>query len=241
MSLLPNIFIAAGYKTGSTHIGLSLHRILRIKQASVVATRGSIGDEEQRIDIPAANTLFPLGGFIFQNHVRASQSNLPTLLEHEIRPVVVTRNMLDSLVSIRDRFNLVSGDDSRTNPTTSWRTLPTNQQWRWLVYNVTPWMMAFYTSWFKAEIPKLFVSYEDHFKDQTKSIRLILEHTGFNSLGYVSDADIAICTDHKDGNHSGSGISGRGAREIPMKFQYIVRDQAKSWETKLHGRLEKMI
>jgi hypothetical protein len=226
---LPNVFIAGGYKTGSTHIGLSLSRLVRYRRASVIDTRGSIGDEDQRIDKPAANILFPMGGMVFQNHVRASPSNLPILQEHGIRPVIITRNILDSLVSIHRRFNEVEEQEWRAQPSKGWRKMNENQQWKWLAYNVAPWMMSFYVSWLKADIPKLFVTYEGWFKDQVGGTRGILDHVGLSKLGTVTDEEIVKCTEHRDGNFSGSGVSGRGRKEIPIHIRAIIEDQAKAW------------
>ena len=238
---LPNVFIAGGYKTGSTHIGLSTARLIRYRKATVVATRGSIGDEEQRIDGPAANILFPMGGLIFQNHTRASPSNLPILKEHGIRPVVITRNMLDSLVSVRDRFNVVDPQGWRLQPDASWRRMSENAQWKWLTYNVVPWMMAFYVSWIKADIPRVFISYEEWFKDQVAGMRMILDHTGVSELGTVADEEIRKCTEHHDGNFSGSGVSGRGHREVPVCFKGIIFDQADAWGQQWRVDLENLL
>ena len=229
---VPNIFIAGGYKTGSTHIGLSLHRLTGLRKASCVATRGSIGDEEQRIDRPAADILFPMGGLIFQNHIRGSVSNLEILQEHGIRPIIVGRNVLDSLVSIRNRFNEVAVQAWRAQPSKGWHKMTEDQQWRWLTYNVSPWFMAFYSSWYRAEIDKCYVWYEQHFKDQVKSLRSVLTFTGLLDFAEVSDEAILSCCDHTDGNLSSgpnAGQSGRGRREIPGKWIDVIADQARAW------------
>lgn len=226
---LPNIFITAGYRTGSTHIAKSLARILRYRRTTVIAPGGSIGDEGHRIDPPAADVLFPMGGFIFQCHAKGSPGNLPILQKHGIRPVIVTRNILDSLTSVFHRFNQATDTGWLGNPMAGWKSLPDRQKWRWLAYNVSPWVISFYVSWLRADIPKLFVPYEGHFRDQVSSIREILEHTGVSKLGKVSDEDIMKFSDRFDNNFSGSGVSGRGKREVPEEYRDMVLDQVKSW------------
>ncbi len=202
---------------------------MRYRRVSVIAKGGSIGDEGHRIDPSTADALFPLGGFMFQCHAKASPGNLPILQRHNIRPIIVTRNIFDSLVSVQKRFDEATETGWLGNPMQGWKALPDRQKWRWLAYNVSPWMISFYVSWFKADIEKLFVSYEDHFRDQVSGIRRILDHTGISELGSVSDEDIKSVTGRMDGNFSGSGISGRGKREVPAEWQDMIRDQARAW------------
>jgi len=220
-----NIFLAAATRSGSTHIK-NCFVLLGWRAATTHICLDEHFNEEHMVDAKIATALFPMGGFVFQQHTRAIGRNVEILREYGVKPVVTYRNVLDSLVSLKDS----TGKDPRKGYTFLPLHLPDLDQmseddklW-WLAYNMIPWWYSFYVSWRQADIDKLFIRYDEFYDNQTAGLAQILEFTG-NPI--PEDGKLDLVSLHKGGKFN-VGISGRGW-DLPPGIIDLAYSQAKAW------------
>ena len=233
----PNVFLAAGMRTGSTHIKNCLIR-LGLRPASTHITLDDNVNEEHMVDGRAATLLFPMGGFVFQQHVRAIGRNVPLLREYGIRPIVLYRNIYDCVLSWTEQAtrDWTMGKRQHTYSPLhipDWGSLGDGDRLRWVAYNVVPWYFSFYVSWQEAEIEKMFISYERFFEDQPAGLRGILRFSGFYPLPDQRSLEAAAAP---LGGKFSVGLSGRGAG-LPGEVKRIIEKQAEAWGPQWSNRL----
>jgi hypothetical protein len=221
-----NIFVTSFLRSGSTHVKVSLSRLLDYRQATTICSVGARGTDEQNISISAAQILFPIPAQVFHQHTKATGSNLALLERFGFRPVVMVRSVPDCLVSLRERLLRTPDVHPGLYYPPEFVTMSKEDQLTWLVYNVAPWFWAFYESWENATIPRLFVRYEEFYTDQIAGIRRILDHVGI--VHSFTDADIDVACNHRDGRFN-QGRVGRGKEEIPAPLLDVLAAQADAW------------
>ncbi len=184
---------------------------------------------------PAAAQMI-LGSFdeqIFHHHIGATPCNVSILkrYEEESRVVITQRNVLDTLVSLREYLEKPEVRDAwDAGPGCSggqWCALPEDQKMKWIAYNSTPWYFSFFVQWQSAKVNKLVVKYEEFFEDQLDGVRKILDFVGIDQGGY-SDQHISEIAGHRDGKYN-VGRSGRGKEMIPQEMIDVIYDHADSW------------
>lgn len=241
-----NILLASMHKSGSKHIRLTLLRMLDgfIKANLTVNVGGNYSDEHRLVDEELAELLKAGRNRVFLHHIKASPTNLRILKKYPVRPIVIMRNALDCLVSLRDAYNSIDESGAGLVPSEgNWGTWDEEQKFKWLVYNALPWYYSFYLSWKIADISCLNVWYEEHFKDQISSFRRILEHV---FEGNMSDHHRALMEldgkieKYSVGKGGGfvTGISGRGKKEIPSYLIDVAYDMAASWGPEWESQLK---
>jgi hypothetical protein len=229
----PNIFLTSFFRSGSTHIKETLLRLLPgYLSASTVLSAGEIGNDGYcQINVFAAQVLFPRGLTIFHQHTPGTSGNVAMLNRYEIRPVVQMRNMLDSIVSVREL--LATGENQHIGIyyPKQFSKLSTESQLMWCVEFLPIWYFTFYLSWKYADIDKLFIWYDEYYKDQVKGMRRILDHVGLSSLGSVSDESISMASDVIDPGLSRFkfGRPGRGREILSGDMIDGIKRQAMAW------------
>jgi hypothetical protein len=236
LAALPTAFLAAAMRSGSTHIKNCFLRI-GFRPSSTHITFGDHVNEEHMVDGRSAALLFPLGGFVFQQHVRAIGRNVPLLKEFGVRPIVLYRNVLDSIVSWKesaDRDTARGYKQASHSPTymPDWPTLSDRDKLLWITYNIVPWYYSFYVSWREADIESLFVNYDDFFRCQWKEFGQMTRHLGLD----LKDIDLKGAVGGRDGKFN-VGVSGRGD-SLPDEVINIADRQASSWGVSWQHRLE---
>ena len=230
--MAPSIFLASATRSGSTHIANTLVRV-GLRRASLHYGFEDHVNEDYTFDTTAAQILLPMGGFVFQSHARALGRNAP-LLKHFDTPVVVTgRNIFDSLLSIKERTDVDWGRSAGCplafrNTThlplhlPGWGAMDDKDKFAWLVYNVLPWYLSFYASWQDADVRKLWVWYEEYFRDQPAGLEKILDYAEIPfRRDRVALESVSAPTDGK----FSLGVSGRGMDSMSEAFVSKVLDQ----------------
>ena len=227
-----NIFLAASMKSGSTHIKNSFVR-LGFKPASVHTTLPGCVNEDSRVDMGAASVLFPLGGMVFHHHIRAIGPNAKILDMFDVKPIVLVRNVLDSVVSWKESmdFDVENGLGNYNSHSSvygaQWKWMNEHEKYQWILYNVVPWYFSFFLSWKNCFKPiPMFHFYEDHFKNEAEGIHKILKHSDTPEFTLPPSA-IEKCIGSQDGKFN-KGILGRGD-DLPRDFKRQVQEQAYSW------------
>ena len=237
MGRRPNIFLAAFQRTGSTHLAVTLARLLNYNTSSTVARLAEPADDAHIINPFMAQVLFTQHGLIFHQHTLGTSDNVYLLKSYEMPPVVMMSNVLDCMVSLRESLNKGPQKIGIYVPK-CWAEMPESEQYDWLACNVAPWFFTFYVSWLSAPLDKLVVWYEDYYADQVKWVRKILDHTGLSQHGTATDETIADCARVGDSSRFNVGISGRGVN-IPERALDMVYKQAISWGPEWYGKIKR--
>lgn len=232
----PNIFLAASYRTGSTHISYGLCYLTGFRRATTVNSHGE-GEEEQIINENSALILFPYGRQVFQQHTKGSGRHSVILSRFKVKTVVLLRNVYDQLVSLEEWMSrkntaVIPGLVKPAN----WYEMDTQQHYVWLVYNAVPWLLSFYVSWERADTDRMFFSYEKFFSDQQAGFRKILDWYGLKH----DEAVLDIVTESKQWSFN-KGESGRSEGLFPVELRPSVEAQAKAWGDEMYRKIKQDI
>lgn len=227
----PNIFLTSFFRSGSSHIKETLLRLLPgYHSATTVMSAGSIGNDGYcPINIFAAQILFANPEQIFHQHTPGTSGNVRMLKYHKVKPIVQIRNMLDSLVSVREL--LATGELQHIGiyyPEQFPRMSEQDQLW-WCVKVLPTWYFTFYLSWKYADIDKLTIWYDEYYKDQVQGVRSIIEHVGLK--GDVDDETIRMASEVIDPGLSRFkfGRPGRGREILHPDMIHDIKKQALAW------------
>ncbi len=213
-----NCFTYLGYRPGTTHI-----------------SRAGFYNEEHMVNADVCTALSHMGGIVIQQHVRAIGPNVAILKDCGIKPVILHRAILDSLVSWEESSHgraIKKGHN--TGRTFASLYIPDwtkerskYERQKWCIYNVLPWFLSFYVSWREAQIDKLFVRYDEFFADQVEGIMKICRFAAPNHM--PDPAVVKRVTENTEKSGLKFGVSGRGAKQSPQSLINTAVDQARSW------------
>ena len=156
---------------------------------------------------------------VAQHHVRASSHLLGVCESNSIRILVLTRNLPDAIVSLRDHMNnesvrgfLVSVDAEE------WRRMTEAEQYRMLAEYALPWYVEFAAGWIRAirERPHLVqhITYDQVTHEPLDRLSEALRQSGFRNVRSDLLADKAKGLVERSGEQIRlhRGIGGRGAK-----------------------------
>ncbi len=163
-------------------------------------------------------------------YLRATRQAVDLLRRLEIRPIVLVRDLHDTLVSSRDHLRRMPGARGAvahgTEDLHAWE--PDDQHW-FLVRMVAPWYLNFFTSWQDAarELDTLWITYDDITRRPEQTVRRALAHAGING----DDDRIAAAVASLDLSdvRFNRGVSGRGRAELSAAQQQALADLAASY------------
>lgn len=228
----PNLFISSMHRSGSTHIARVLGELLHFRPASMAGMFGE-GRETHDINPISSQILIPYGYQIFHQHCPASSGNVVILRDNGIRPIVVIRNIADTLVSIRERILKYGPLLPGIIVIQEFKDWPKYQQYDWLIDNVATWQMQFYVSWCVADVPNRRVRYDTFFEDQVGSTVKLFEWLGMAIPPKEEIREVTSKTWNKI-----TGVPGRGERELSGTQMSYLRGHAYSWGEKWYGRMD---
>lgn len=224
----PRVLIACTPKSGSTFVSRFLANYF---QAPLVTLVPSYGCRHQEIEA----ALIPTSGpFVAQNHVSWSEHTERLSQEFGFRIVVLTRNLFDSIVSLREHFlnestagPLVSIDDSFANRNAF-------EQLELLIGMATPWYLNFFASYTRHEYDihlyeELFSSDWD---ERLVALKKLVDSSG--SDDYHSDELIvqSLKLVESEFNRRNIGLPGRGC---------IISLTQRTWIERLAKQLDSSI
>ena len=210
-----NIFVAAMWRSGSTHIARGLGQMLEWRPASTAGYHGE-GQEQQDINPFSAAILMPYGYQVFHQHCWGTVRNASLLRDLKVPTVVVTRSVPDTIVSIYERLHALPSFVIPGLPIQpDWHSWDRDRQYEWLARTVTPWQCQFALTWRASKVPVHRIHYRRFYADQ---------HTGFTNLLNALDIDPSRVNidEAVSAKHNLSvGLSGRGDT-MPAKALGIV-------------------
>jgi len=208
----PCLFVSAFPKSGSTFLVEALVRASGYRRYYL----GQDFRSEQDLYFPRLVDAWAMP-VVSHQHTRASEPNLELMRRFSIRPLILTRNLADCLVSLRDhlcRESLVTPTFSAQPGFPDW---PAQRQFDALVDLAAPWYLDFYSGWRRAReqgLDLLWLDYAGLIADPGACIEQIM---GFYDLP-LSAQRLGLAVDETrtrgTSTRKNVGISGRGRQQL---------------------------
>lgn len=217
------VFLSAMPKSGSSFLSRVLERSLGYEHSYLAFDYQNI---EQEMYLPRVLDMYGKGTVV-QQHMKGIEPNLKILRRFGIRPTILTRNLFDIIVSVRDHLlrerldNIPSLIVPRNYPD-----LALERQLDIVTSAFGPWLVSFYVSWERAEsdhgFETLRLRYEDCIQDWPAAVRRMVRHYGLQErLSHVEDAIDASFTDPR--SRVNKGVAGRGEELLTDRQQDQIR------------------
>jgi len=176
---------------------------------------------------------------VTQQHCRASDANLHLMQGFGIRPVVLVRNIFDSVMSLLDFYN--SGAFQTSYFRADWPALDENTKIDLLIENVIPWYFQFVASWDLAEKQKRielqWLTYEDLVADKPAAVLKVLEFYGLGAPRRDVEQRIKQIESDERKIRFNKGVIGRGRSALNDLQQGQIRRLARYHPSTDFGRL----
>jgi len=208
--LCEHIFIACMPKSGSTFLKHALHRLTSWGEASLTF---AFLQNEGELYLPFLRAVARTKT-ITQQHCRATIPNIQLMQAFAIRPIVLVRNLFDTIVSYTDFFD--GGATVNTFFGGRWETFERERRIDLMIDHFVPWYLAFFASWSDAmtrgQLDCVLLRYEDMIADKPATLGSLAEF-------YKLDVSAADCTaavaaiegdPDKQKTRFNKGVAGRG-------------------------------
>ena len=230
-----HLFIACVPKSASTFLKNLLVKVTGYRDMFAVY---AAGQSEHEIYLPTLRELAHLDT-VTQQHCRASDANVHLMQAFGIRPVVLVRNIFDSVMSLLDFYN--KGAFQTSYFRADWPVLDIETKIDLLIENVIPWYFQFVSSWDLAEKHKRlevhWLSYEDLIADKLSSVLKVLEFYGLGTSRRGLEQRIGEIESEGRKIRFNKGITGRGQSGLNNRQQEQIRRLTKYYPSTDFGRI----
>jgi hypothetical protein len=193
---------------------------------------GEFSTDDHQVDPAMMGAIRHLGTWVLHQHSKGMGNNVAILKAYGVKPIIIIRNMFDSLISVKEQMEVSDNMTCPGVPRPEWGSLNETEKWDWISLNLIPWYYQFYASWHYAQIDRLLVHYRDFYDgDNFKVMSTILDWIGYPNPG---EEEVAAIHARRDARFN-VGQSGRG-KAIPEIVKERAYLQAKAW-----GPLEKTL
>jgi len=217
----PSLLVAAMPKSASTFVATVLANLTGFRYRGLVWTWSR---NEQDLFLPRVVDAY-FHGTVHQQHVRATPGNLELMNRFRIEPVVLTRNLFDIVVSVRDHFHREDNQWPMMYADRSFYDLDPEVQLDSIIDMALPWFFDFFLSWKRAErealIRTMWLRYEDFVEDRVAAFKEIGAYYGFRYSDAQIEAAMAKATGQK--TRINKGVVGRGAAVLTEAQKQRVR------------------
>jgi hypothetical protein len=203
-----HIFIACVPKSASTFLKNLLVNLTGYRDLFAVYAAGK---SEQDIYLPTLRDSAQ-HDTVTQQHCRASDANIHLMQAFGIRPVVLVRNIFDSVISLLDFYN--EGAFRNSYFCADWEGLDEETKIDLIVENVVPWYLQFVASWDLAtkqkKIEAHWLSYEELVADKATSVLKVLEFYRLGASRRAVEQMIGEIESDERKIRFNKGVAGRG-------------------------------
>ena len=207
-----HIFIACVPKSASTFLKNLLLNLTGYRELFAVY---AAGQSEHEIYLPTLREAAHLDT-VTQQHCRASDANVHLMQAFGIRPLVLVRNIFDSVMSLLDFYN--HGAFRNSYFRADWPALDEETKIDLLIKNVIPWYFQFVASWDLVEKEKrldiFWLSYEELVADKPSSVLRVLEFYGLGAQRRAVEQRIRDLESAGRKNRFNKGVTGRGRAKL---------------------------
>ncbi len=208
-----HIFVACAPKSGSTFLKNLLTDLTGFRDVfSVYAGL----QNEQDLDLPQLAT-FARENTVTQQHCRASEANIHLMQAFGIRPVVLVRDIFDTVISLRDFYDggfVYSTFFEREH----YIALDGDARLDLLIDFAVPWYFQFVASWQRAEregrLPMLWLNYRDVTEHTVATLERILGFYGMRAQPHAVERIVDARRGDARGNRFNHGVPGRGVNGL---------------------------
>ena len=137
-----------------------------------------------------------------------------------MKTIVLTRNIFDTIISIKDHLRKSSTIAPMAYIPTSLLNLDESDLEFALAELLSPWFFNFYVSWSNYH-SKLHVTYEEMVENKEDFFGKILNYCGYNSKEIFNKGDFFILKNKKD--RFNKGLVGRGEQLDSRAKDYILK------------------
>lgn len=217
-----HIVIACMPKSGSTFLKHVLCKLTGWREASL--TYAFLQNEEE-LYLPYLRSV-ARQDTVTQQHCRATIPNLQLMQAFAIRPVVLVRNLFDTIVSYTDFFD--SGATVNTFFAGRWEVFERDRRIDLMIDHFVPWYLAFFASWsdvtVKGQLDCHLLRYEDMIADKPRMLGRLAAFYGLDTSASDCATAVAIVEGDKDKEKTrfNQGKTGRG-EELTERQRERVR------------------
>ena len=145
----PRIAVVSAMKSGSTFVATVLRRYFdvaeyRFGELAYAAWENNLDD--RILDVVGGDPC------VLKFHLKADPQNLLALRSNGIVPLVLHRNLADTIVSFDDHLRMRGGANRFGIDVPVYRSLSERARYRFLIENVLPWFVGFYVGWRKVGV-----------------------------------------------------------------------------------------
>jgi hypothetical protein len=230
-----HLFIACVPKSASTFLKNLLMNLTGYRDLFTVY---AAGQSEHEIYLPTLRE-FAHVDTVTQQHCRASDANVHLMQAFGIRPVVLVRNIFDSVMSLLDFYN--KGAFQTSYFRADWPLLDEDTKIDLLIENVIPWYFQFVASWDLAEkqqqLEVHWLSYEDLVADKPASVLKLLEFYGLGASRRGVEQRIREIESEEQKIRFNKGVMGRGRSGLNDRQKEQIRRLARYYPSTDFGRI----
>jgi hypothetical protein len=199
-----HILIACMPKSASTFLFNCISSLPGFSRAELTVLGGR---REQELSVYKCALVHHLH-YVAQNHVRYSEATQIIMTTFDIFPVILTRNIFDCVVSLRDHFRKEGLESPIAYIPKEFLNLSAERQFDVIIDLAVPWYANFFACWADYKGPAFRASYDDIAKDPNKAILNITRNIDVECSATVVDS--AIESARAAGSRFNKGESGRG-------------------------------
>lgn len=219
------IFIACLPKTGSTFIVKTISKLIGWPYQQYMIGKGR---NEQDLFEP----LLRKGRFkrsCTHQHVRATEYNIQLLNKYHIKPIVLVRNIFDSIISLRDHIETENHLWPMVYINDSYYKLSPAKRLDFLIDMVVPWYLQFYVSWKDYSFEKKihWINYSDLARSSEIVISDILNHM---QIDFSQRELTHLIRKEKFSHRFNKGVEGRGKIEMTHKQRMRILEQTQYYD-----------
>ncbi|MFN0279640.1 MAG: sulfotransferase domain-containing protein [Pyrinomonadaceae bacterium] len=216
-----HIFITCSPKSGSTFLKNVLVGVTGFRDLfSVYAAL----QNEHELDMPQL-AKFGNVNTVTQQHVRASEANIQLMQAFGIKPVVLVRNIFDTVISLLD-FYRQGFTFSTFFDREEFLAFDEQQQIDLLIEYAIPWYFQFVASWQRAEseqrVRVYWLTYDEMIRDKPATVERVLDFYEIMAPREEIEKHIALTESDKDKNRFNKGVAGRGKAGLSQKQKESV-------------------
>ena len=196
------------------------------------------GQNEHELYLPTVRETAHLDT-VTQQHCRASDANVQMMQAFDIKPVVLVRNIFDSVMSLLDFYN--KGAFQNSYYRADFQFLDEETKIDLLIDNVIPWYFQFVASWDLTEKQKRlevhWLSYEELVADKPSSVLKVLEFYGLGAARRGVAQRIGEIESEERKIRFNKGVTGRGRSGLNPRQKEQIRRLTRYYPSTDFGRI----
>lgn len=231
-----HIFIACVPKSASTFLKNLLENLTGFRPVFMVY---AAGQAEHELYLPTVRE-FAHFNTVTQQHCRASDANVHMMQAFGISPIVLVRNIFDSVMSLLDFYNN-QGAFYNSYFRADFQPLDEPTKIDLLIDNVIPWYFQFVASWDLVEKQRRlnikWLSYEELTADKPAAVLDVLKFYGLGSSLKAVEAKIKETESESRKIRFNKGVAGRGKSGLSEDQKERIRRLSRYYPTTDFGRI----